>query len=602
MYLCIRAECFLKGVIILKRYLRIFAGIMVVIMSVLAFAGCGDDKNSNQAGQQSGNYQMIISSVNQINCDYLLVYHEGVGYNELNSYIDFLEALSTASTETFQICPDTLNITDADQKLILLGATRYGESTQSAQLMSDIRSNNYYDYLLRGYKNTLTVNWMSKFGREDAFKYVLNSLLTNGFDSAFKSDYSHLYLSDRTDTPVVTIDDINIVQYSVVMSGSPSYIERNAAERLVDAIEDATGVVIPLVTDAVEESQYEILVGDTNRGETYVTQFFATKRYSVAQYNTKLILRGGQIEATSKAVSDFVDMVTNTVITAEPLHIKANYCLNGSIDTYGGDYFDGYELIFSDEFNSGDIDTEKWTLEDGAITTYGDSAGLMFFKPGSVRSDNHAMSIRTYLSFDGHVSGHVTSEDSFSFKYGYAEVRAKFRSAPGVWLKLMLTNQNDGKDLVSQIDVFNCLTSNDTIFASAGVLESKSYYSNYLKLNEPSFEALRSGTLEYGKLLNDEEYHTYGVEWTPTHITYYIDGKSYGTVEISAQKYKDLNTEMYLDFIAGVNLTEEVAVDEVAMWPLDFTVDWVRVYQKSGGTFTDRTLIADAPAATPDKK
>lgn len=587
----------------MKRYLRIFTGLMAVVMLSLVIAGCDDDKDSgNQAGQNSGKYQMIISSVEQINCDYLLVYRDSVGYTELNSYIDFLEALSTASTATFQICPDTLNVTDAGQKMILLGSTRYGESTQSEKLMSDIRSNNYYDYLLRGYKNTLSVSWMSKFGREDAFKYVLNHLLYNGFESAFKSDYSYLYLSDRTDAPVVTIDDINIVQYSVVMPGSPSYIERNAAERLVNAIEDATGAAIPLVTDAVEESQYEILVGDTNRGETYVTSFFATKRYAVAQYNTKLILRGGQIEATSKAVSDFTDMVTSTAITAQPLHIKANYCLNGSIDTYGGNYFDGYKLIFSDEFNSGTIDTAKWTLEDGAITTYGDSAGLMFFKPGSVRCDTSAMSIRTYLSHDGYVSGHVTSEDSFSFKYGYAEVRARFRSAPGVWLKLMLTNQNDKKDYVSQIDVFNCLTSNDTIFASAGVLESKSYYNNYLKLNEPNFEALRSGTLEYGKLINDEEYHTYGVEWTPTHITYYIDGKSYGTVEISAQKYKDLNTEMYLDFIAGVNLTEEVAVDEVAMWPLDFEVDWVRVYQKNGGTFTDRTLINTSQPTTPNKK
>ncbi len=587
----------------MKRYLRIFTGFMAVVMLSLVLAGCGDDKGSgNQAGQNSGKYQMMVSSVDQINCDYLLVYRNSVGYTELNSYIDFLEALSTASTATFQICPDTLNVTDADQKLILLGTTRYGESTQSQQLMGDIRSNNYYDYLLQGYKNTLCVNWVSKFGREDAFKYVLNNLLNNGFESAFKSDYSYLYLSDRTDTPVVTIDDINIVQYSVVMPGSPSYIERNAAERLVNAIEDATGVVVPLVTDAVEESQYEILVGDTNRGETYVTSFFATKRYAVAQYNTKLILRGGQIEATSKAVSDFTDMVASTAITAQPLHIKANYCLNGSIDTYGGDYFDGYKLIFSDEFNSGAIDTEKWTLEDGAIPTYGDSEGLMFFEPRSVRCDTSTMSIRTYLSYDGYVSGHVTSEDSFSFKYGYAEVRAKFRSAPGVWLKLMLTNKNDNKDYVSQIDVFNCLTSKDTIFASVGVLESKSYNSNYLKLNEPNFEALRSGTLEYGKLLNDEEYHTYGVEWTPTYITFYIDGKSYGTVELSAKKYNDLNTELYLDFIAGVNLTEEVAVDEVAMWPLDFEVDWVRVYQKNGGTFTDRTLINSSQPTTPDEK
>ena len=49
---------------------------------------------------------------------------------------------------------------------------------------------------------------------------------------------------------------------------------------------------------------------------------------------------------------------------------------------------------------------------------------------------------------------------------------------------------------------------------------------------------------------------------------------------------------MYIDFIAGVNLTDQVAVDEEAMWPIDFCVDWVRVYQRGDdATFTDRTAV-----------
>ena len=114
--------------------------------------------------------------------------------------------------------------------------------------MEGIRANNYYDYLISGYNNTLSVMWMSKFGREDAFNYILTNLLNNGFNKTFKNGYSYMYLSDRSDTPVVTINDINIIQYSVVVSGSPSFIERNAAQRLVRVIKEATGVEIPLVT------------------------------------------------------------------------------------------------------------------------------------------------------------------------------------------------------------------------------------------------------------------------------------------------------------------------------------------------------------------
>lgn len=565
-------------------------------MTALSLSACGEKEgDKTNLGYISGNYQMIIDSVDKINCDYLLVYHSTASFAEIDAFVDFLETLSSSSSATFQICPDTLNITDGDQKIILLGSTNYGESGTTESVMESIRTNNYYDYLLRGYGNTLSVMWMSKYGREDAFNYIIGNLLNNSFDKTFRKDYSYLYLSDRSDTPVVTINDVNIIQYSVVMSGSPSYIERNAAQKLVRAIKDATGIDVPLVTDAVEESRYEILVGDTNRGETYVTSFFATRRYALAQYNAKMILRGGQIEATAKAVDDFTKMITQASITAAPLHIKANYCQNGSIGTYGGSYFDGYELVFSDEFNADAVNNGIWTIEDGAITTYGDAAALMHFKPRNIRSDGSSMIIRTNLGDDGYISGHVTSEKSFSFKYGYVEIRAKLRATPGFWAKLMLTNQNDGKDLISQIDVFNSLGGNDTIFASAGVLDADTYYSHYLKLNEPSYEAYRSGTFENEKVLNDDEYHTYGLEWTDEYIRFFIDGVSYGTVELTASKYDDLNTEMYLDFIAGVNLTEQEAVDEMATWPIDYCVDWVRVYQKSGSTFTDRTKAEATP-------
>ena len=587
-----------------RSFLRITATLLAIIITAFSFVGCTDESNGGKVdiGYISGNYQMIIDSVDKINCDYLLVYRSSASYAELDSFVDFLEKLSTSSTATFQICPDTLNITDANQKIILLGNTAYNESVKSKEIMDRIRTNNYYDYLLRGYANTLSVTWMSKFGREDAFEYILANLLNNNFENSFTPDYSYMYLSDRTDTPVVTIDDINIIQYSVVMSGSPSYIERSCAEALVDAIEGATGVKVPLVTDAVEESKYEILIGNTNRGETYVTQFFATKRYAVAQYNTKLILRGGQIEATSKAVDEFTKQVEKAAITAEPLHIKANYCGTGSLSTYGGSYFDGYELVFSDEFNAKDINTKTWTVEDGAIVGYGDAAALMYFKPKNVKSNGSEMVIRTDLTDEGYRSGHVTTEDSFSFKYGYAEARVSFRTAPGMWIKMLLTNQNDdGKD-ISQIDVFNSLGSTDSVFASAGSLPKEDYYSNYLKFNEHTYEANRTGALQNGKTFVEEEYHTFGVEWTPEYIRYFIDGVSYGTVEISSDKYKNLNTEMYLDFICGVNLTEQVANDEVAMWPINLTIDWVRVYQRKGGVHTDRTLIQEsAPTTTPDK-
>ena len=73
---------------------------------------------------------------------------------------------------------------------------------------------------------------------------------------------------------------------------------------------------------------------------------------------------------------------------------------------------------------------------------------------------------------------------------------------------------------------------------------------------------------------------------------------------VGADKFKEFReTELYLDFTMGVNLTEQEAIDEVAMWPLDVCVDWVRVYQREGSKLTDRTtVVAPKPDKTQNKK
>ena len=158
---------------------------------LFSFAGCGESEEDNTGiSYISGKYQMIIDSVDDINCDYLLIYRSGASYNEIDSFVDFMEKLAASSSATFQICPDVLNVTDPQQKIIFLGSTAYNESKISDEIMDEIRTNNYYDYFLNGFQNSLSVSWISKFGREDAFNYVISNLLNNNFENCFKSDYN----------------------------------------------------------------------------------------------------------------------------------------------------------------------------------------------------------------------------------------------------------------------------------------------------------------------------------------------------------------------------------------------------------------------------
>ena len=559
---------------------------VLAVVSILSLSGCGSENSASVDLVYGNKYDMIVSSADKINCDYLLVYHDKSSYNEVDAYINLLEKLTLSSAGTFQLCPDTLNIKDAKQKIILLGDTSYNESYKSGLIIDEIRSNNYYDYLFRAYGNTVSINWASKFGREDAFNYLLDNLIPNGLNKAFEKGYSYLYLSQRSDFPIVTIDDVNIVQYTVVIPDAPSLMERSCAEQLIKVVKEATGVELPLVTDDVEESTYEILIGDTNRGETYVTSFFANNRFTITQYGSKLILRGGQVEATAAATSLFTSNIENSYITAEPLNVKAGYCYTSNIERYNGNKFEGYKLVFLDEFSSYTLNENLWNNVEDAVSTYGSALGLMYYSPDNVDFDGSNIILSTRLGSYGYETGRISTFNKASFQYGYFETRVRMRTAPGFWAKLILTNMEHNDVNVSQIDVFNALDKNDTVFASLGIMDKKSYYEHYLSMMDPSYEAYRSTTLSEDELLIDDKYHTFGIEWTETYVRYFIDGIQYATIEVSSNKYAELNKEMYLDFIMGVEMTEQETIDEVAQWPIDVEVDWVRVYQKEGSSMT----------------
>ncbi len=579
------------------RVVKLISAVLTVAMMMLSFAACGKGDSGNTVSigvNRADKYEMIIDSTDKIKCDYLLVYNDLASYAELDACIDLLETLSKTVNATFQICPDTLAVTDSTQKLIVLGVTGYAESEKSADIMDRIRSNNYYDYLFRSYGNILTVNWMSKFGRDEAFAYLVDNIMSEP-EEAFDGNYSYLYLSDRSDSPVVTIDDVNIVQYSVVLPSGPSYMERMNAEKLVKAIEKATGVTVPLITDTIEESTYEILIGDIiGRGESAVTSFYSTKRFAVVQYGTKLILRGGQVEATSAAVSLFTNMISNAAVTAEPVHINYGYCKTGSINQYDENTFEGYSLVYMDDFESTAVDTSKWNVNDTEIPTYGIAPSIMYYRPKNVSIKNGNLSISTYLGSEGYYSGWLDTHNNMSFKYGYVELKARFRTAPGYWVKMMLTDLNNQNKTVTQVDVFNSLAAKEMIFASIGEMDYDKYYQEYPSLIEPSYvDGYRSGTLEYGKELNDAEFHTYGVEWTDDYIRFFIDGIPYGTIETTAKKYDYLNKELYLSLFVGVELTEQATIDEIAQWPAPYDIDWVKVYQKPGSVINYGTEQAE---------
>ena len=155
-----------------------------------------------------------------------------------------------------------------------------------------------------------------------------------------------------------------------------------------------------------------------------------------------------------------------------------------------------------------------------------------------------------------YASGLLTTEKSFTQTYGYFEIRAELPAGQGVWPAFWMLPA-DGSwppelDVMEQIGGSSVFETSHYPTASGGATATA--FSTYVPGNTTGF-------------------HTYGVLWTPTTLSWYVDG-----VEVaSAPTPADMNKPMYM----LVNLA--VGGNWPGSPPSNFTsaqmeVDYVRAY------------------------
>lgn len=225
----------------------------------------------------------------------------------------------------------------------------------------------------------------------------------------------------------------------------------------------------------------------------------------------------------------------------------------------------------------------------------------------------------------------LTTEDTMAFQYGYLEMRAKMTFQQGVWHSFWLQGLSkkaksyyDYETLLngclSELDIFEihgnatkCVTPQLHLWRWV----NEGQYCQHIQNPDDSAVTDLTGNRQYTfksfeNLSN--EYHTYGLLWTPEEISMYVDGEKYITYDISADNKlwqglgtiqsdghgTDLLTEQAfhspMDIILGIGIsTKENCSWDSSRWlidsefkGIDYFVDYIRLYQN---TTIDNTLL-----------
>lgn len=239
----------------------------------------------------------------------------------------------------------------------------------------------------------------------------------------------------------------------------------------------------------------------------------------------------------------------------------------------------GYELVFSDEFNSRDINTDRWNTQlrwDGefngqwyeyrvingekqfyvnVLTRDGEHRDKLLQPSGFTpfRFDGAQLAIRattnpflgsrqpTNINDSGRdisfgrfepllkrapfLSGAIASYDKFSQKYGYFEARirlpAHIGTFPAFWLHHQRQESQDTQR--TEIDIM------ENLGHTPGVIYNAFHYFNFVTEFNPgepnSIKPQPSGRITAGGNNFSDNYHVYAVDWQPGSIVWYLDGQ-----------------------------------------------------------------------------
>jgi beta-glucanase (GH16 family) len=250
-------------------------------------------------------------------------------------------------------------------------------------------------------------------------------------------------------------------------------------------------------------------------------------------------------------------------------------------------------LTWSDEFNGSTLDATRWTYR----ATGPRSDGLLL--PTAASVGGGFLTIKTYTDPVGnHHSGMVSTQRlgavGFEQTYGYFEARVNFNSAPGQWSAFWLQTPTNGSPVGDpatagvEMDIaehrVHCVTAPpptppETCGPDSDIsnrIQEALIWDGY---GADSKSAVKLSDPLTG--LGDGSWHTWGLRWTPTDLTFYYDDapiwSQTGPISRRSQ-FIILSSEVAQAFAGAAPAT---GYGSFQTSTTTMQVDWVRVWAAS---------------------
>lgn len=378
-----------------------------------------------------------------------------------------------------------------------------------------------------------------------------------------------IYSCNNDDEPGVDLLDI-IAEETEVLEGN----ERNTVTfqlKLTEASED-------LVTVKVSTEDFTAKAGEDY--EAFANQTIAfDPGDTIAQ--VALVILGDEVEETDEYLYINLSEPVNADLPMRQFRIKI---INDEglleIPTSGPDSpmeYDGYTLVWNDEFNQGSLNAQNWTFDLGTGFDGGWGNGELQY----YTQNNHYFAENDYLvieareeNFGGrnYTSTRLKTQGKQSFTYGRVDIRASMPEGQGLWPALWTLGANIEEvnwPRCGEIDIMEMKGSDiRTVHGTAH------WQSNSGKADFSGTRTLPTSNLH-------DAFHVYTIEWDESSITWYIDDVQYHQLNTAPADMDEFRKPHFFIMNIAVGGWFGGNPNATTTFPQHMIVDYIRVFQKN---------------------
>lgn len=251
--------------------------------------------------------------------------------------------------------------------------------------------------------------------------------------------------------------------------------------------------------------------------------------------------------------------------------------------------YNGYSLVWSDEFEEQILSPEKWGFHLGTgcpnlcgwgnneQQAFTDRSQNIYFEQGNliIEAKNELISGKNYSS------SRIHTDNKFEFQYGRVDIRASMPSVAGTWVALFMLNKEYTIEDPSaywpsggEIDIMEYLGENRNDILGTG----------HYGINFPAnhrFDSVHFGALDSQPF--DEVYYVFSIIWEEDKITWLVNDVVYhtmtpATTQANGQPYP-FNDVFYFVFALSVGGNLPNVAPTPSNFPAFLVVDYIRVFK-----------------------